>query len=373
MISKAKKRKQKIWYIAPTYRMAKSIMWDELLDAIPRSWIVKINETTMRILLRNGTTIECKGADKPDTLRGMGLNFVVLDEFQDMKEEVWRLVIRPTLSSTLGHAMFIGTPKSYNHLYDVFAMGKIPDLVRALQWESWQFPTITSPFIPPEEIEQARNDMDEKSFNQEYLASFETMSGRVYYPFDRKEHVGRYPFNPDLPIWVGQDFNIDPMSSLIIQPQLDGSIWGVSEIVMFGSNTVEVCDELERRYWRWMDKVTIYPDPAGSYRQHARGESDLDIFRQRGFKRLKYHKKHPPVADRVNAVNHMFKSASGKSRFFIDESCKHTIDSFEQVVYKEGTRELDKSAGKEHSSDAGGYCIHYEFPMRQIHLRGISI
>ncbi|MFH4146306.1 terminase, partial [Acinetobacter baumannii] len=112
------------------------------------------------------------------------------------------------------------------------------------QWQSWQFPTITSPFIPESEIEAARADMDEKSFKQEFLASFETMSGRVYYPFDRKEHVGKYPFDPKLPIWIGMDFNIDPMSTVIMQPQPNGEVWVVDEIVQFGSNTEEICEEI---------------------------------------------------------------------------------------------------------------------------------
>jgi len=308
-----------------------------------------------------------------NTLRGVGLHYVVLDEFQDMKPDVWTTVIRPTLASTGGHAMFIGTPKSFNHLYELHTLGQQEDYIKAKQWESWQFPTISSPFIPKSEIEQARKDMDEKSFRQEFEASFETMAGRVYYPFNRRTHVGEYEFNPSLPIWVGQDFNIDPMSSVIFQPQPSGELWAIDEIVLHGSNTTEVCDELERRYWRYMDNVTIYPDPAGGHRQHARGESDLDIFRERGFTRLKYRKKHPPIADRVNAVNRMLMSADGKIHLKVDRRCRNFIESLEQTIYKPGSRDLDKAANIEHSGDAGGYCIQYEYPMRKLDLRGISI
>jgi hypothetical protein len=107
--------------------------------------------------------------------------------------------------------------------------------------------------------------MDEKSFRQEFEASFETMSGRVYYAFDRKTHVGKpTEFNPRLPIWVGQDFNIDPMSSVIMQPQPNGetNAW-------YGSNTQEV-DELGRKYHRYFKQLTMYPDPAGNNRQGSR-------------------------------------------------------------------------------------------------------
>lgn len=170
IIKKAQKRKQKIWYVAPTYRMAKQIMWTDLLDAIPKPWIKKINETTLSILLVNGTRIELKGADKPDSLRGVGIHFLVLDEFQDMSEETWTQVLRPTLADTGGHAIFIGTPKAYNQLYELYKHGQDENKVAAGQWESWQFPTITSPFIPYHEIEAARRDMDPKSFRQEFEA-----------------------------------------------------------------------------------------------------------------------------------------------------------------------------------------------------------
>ncbi|WP_051258866.1 phage terminase large subunit family protein [Chitinibacter tainanensis] len=371
IIKYAAKPKQLIWYVAPTYRMARQIMWRELTDAIPRKLIRRMNETMMIIHLVNGTIIELKGADKPDTLRGVGLHFVVLDEFQDIKPEVWETVLRPTLASTLGHALIIGTPKAYNHLHKLFMMGQRDGRT----WMSWQFPTLMSPFIPPEEIEAAKADMDEKTFNQEFNAAFETMSGRVYYTFDRNVHVGKYDFNPALPIWIGQDFNIDPMSAIILQPQPNGEVWAVDECVRFSSNTEDMGAELERRYWRYLGKnqITLYPDPAGASRQHGRGESDLDIMREIGFKRIKYRKKHPPVADRVNAVNRLLMSASGRVILRIDERCKHLIKAFEQVLYKKGSREVDKSAGIEHIADAIGYPIELEFPMRRVQILGVSL
>lgn len=373
MIRKAQKPKQRIWYVAPTYRMAKQIMWNDLIEAIPRRWMAKINHSSLSITLVNGSLIELKGADDPDSLRGVGIHFLVLDEFQDISEEAWTQCLRPTLASTGGHAIFIGTPKAYNQLYAVYMQGQDEQKFRSGQWQSWQFPTITSPFIPESEIEAARADMDEKSFAQEFLASFETMSGRVYYPFDRKTHVGKYPFNPQLPIWIGMDFNIDPMSTVVMQPQPNGEIWVVDEIVQFGSNTEEVCDEIDRRYWRHQKQITVYPDPAGGQRQHARGESDLDIMREKGFKKIKNRKKHPLIADRVNAVNRLLRTADGNVRLRVDEKCKHLINSFEQTIYKPGCRDVDKSGGVEHSADAIGYAIEYEFPVRKIEIGGISI
>lgn len=204
--------------------------------------------------------------------------------------------------------------------------------------------------------------------------SFETMSGRVYHAFDRKVHAKReLAFDPTLPIWIGQDFNIDPMSSVVFQKQRNGELWAIDEIVLPSSNTYELCDELERRYWRYLDQITIYPDPAGAYRGHQRGESDLDIFRERGFKRQKYRRKHPPVADRVNAVNRLLMSANGSVKLYVDPRCKHFINALEQTLYVPGSREVDKKAGVEHAADAGGYCIEFEFPTRKIEILGVSL
>lgn len=372
IIRHAKMPRQKIWYVAPTYRMAKQIMWTDLLEAIPKRWIKKVNETTLSITLINGTKIELKGADKADSLRGVGIHFLVLDEFQDMSEETWIQVLRPTLADTRGRAIFIGTPKAYNHLFTLYKHGQDAAKISSLQWESWQFPTITSPFIPASEIEAARADMDDKSFKQEFLASFETMSGRVYYPFDRQEHVGLYPFNEKLPIWVGMDFNIDPMSAVVYQPQPSGELWAVDEIVLFGSNTEEMSKAIDKKFWRSQNQVTIYPDPAGGQRQHARGETDLDILRETGFKRIKYRRKHPAVADRVNSVNRMLRAANGTVKMRIDEKCKHLISALEQTIYIQGSRDVDKSAGVEHSADAAGYCIELEYPVRKVQVAGVS-
>lgn len=380
ILAASQKKKQLVWYVAPTYQMARDILWDDLKNSIPEKWIMRMNETRMTIQLVNGSRIMLKGADKPDSLRGVGISFLVIDEAQDVKEETWEMVLRPTLATTGGRVIFIGTPKSFNWLYDKFQEGQRGDtyidekgkkVVNA--WKSWQFPTITSPFIPKKEIEQARRDMDEKSFKQEFEASFETMSGRVYYAFDRRIHVQDCAFNPQLPIYIGQDFNIDPMSSVIIQPQPNGELWVVDECVLFGSNTQETADELARRYHRNMNQIRFYPDPAGNNRSHGRGESDLDILREAGFNNIKFKRKHPAVADRVNSVNRLLRTADGQIKLKVDRKCRHFIASLEQTIYKPGTREVDKTAGTEHAADAFGYFADMEYPVRDIKILGVSL
>lgn len=361
-----------VWYVAPSYTMAKQIMWRDLKSAIPRNWVRKIHESELKIELLNGSVIQCKGADNPDSLRGVSLFHVVLDEFQDMHSEVWEECLRPTLADSGGGALIIGTPKSFNNLYKLYVKGQSEDF-NDRDWVSWQFKTISSPFIPVAEISAARRDMDSRSFQQEFEASFLGMSGVVYHSFDRQTHVKKCEFNPDLPIWVGQDFNIDPMSSVIMQPQPNGEVWCIDEIFLKSSNVQEVCDELERRYWRFMDNIVIFPDPAGKQRQHARGESSLDIFRQRGFKSIAHRRKAPLVADRINSVNRRLLNADGEVFIYIDPKCKNMIRSFEQTMYKPGTPDVDKAAGEEHMADAIGYAIHYNWPVREIKIAGVSL
>lgn len=353
-----------IWYVAPTFTMARDLMWDELLANLPPSWIKKTHETRLEIRLINGVLIQLKGADRPDTLRGRALHFLILDEYQDFRPGVWQEVLFPTLTTTRGRALIIGTPKSFNHFHEMYRLGQIKKNQKKLEYMSWQIPTIQSPFFPPSEIETARNSMDPKSFRQEFEASFESMSGRVYYQFDRREHVGSYPFNPRLPIIVGQDFNVDPMSSAIMQVQDNGEVWVIDEIFFPNSNVMEVADELDRRYFKHKRSIAIYPDPAGSNRSSSRGESDLDVFREKGYNKLIFPKKHPLVSDRVAAVNAMLRTADGTIRLRVDKSCTHVIESMEQTIYKPGTPMVDKTMGVDHMGDALGYPIHYHYGRR---------
>ncbi|MDX5369485.1 MAG: terminase family protein [Alphaproteobacteria bacterium] len=362
--------KRKVWYVAPTYSMAKQIAWEKLKEIIPLDWVAKnhmgqpaINETMLSVKLINGSIIALKGADRPDTLRGVGIHFLAMDEFQDMKKEVWT-ALRPTLTDTAGRAVFIGTPKSFNHLYEFYQRGNRLNPKRNPQWTSWQFKTSDSPFIAKSEIVLAMEDMDPKTFRQEYEASFETMAGRVYYDFDRRVNVRVSPFDPSMPTMIGQDFNVDPMSTVLLQRHGE-EIWVTGELSLRSSSTEDVCRTLLNEYgWGFRDVATVYPDPAGNNRTSARGESDIQIFREWGFNRILFRPKHPAVRDRIAAVNRMICDAKGVRRLYVDPSCTHLINSFEQTVYKDGTGDVDKKAGAEHMTDAIGYPIEYEFPVK---------
>lgn len=167
------KKTAKVWYIAPTYGQAEDIMWQMLLE-IAGDLITKKWKNKLTVELINGQQITLKGADKPDTLVGSGLWHVVLDEFADMKPEVWEQSIRPALADHKGSAIFIGTPEGLNHFYEVWLQGKQAEFS---EWESFQFNTLDNPIIDEGELKEASLTMTKEMFEQEFEASFAAAGG----------------------------------------------------------------------------------------------------------------------------------------------------------------------------------------------------
>ena len=163
-----------VFYVAPTFQQAKDIMWAMLKD-LGRDLIAQAHENTAVLTLINGRKIYLKGSDRPETLRGVGLSYVVLDEYASMKPVVWEQIIRPTLADVKGEAFFIGTPAGKNHFFDLYK-----DALEDDEWEAFQYNSTDNPFLPPEEIEASRKSMSSMSFRQEFEASFETGSGGIF-------------------------------------------------------------------------------------------------------------------------------------------------------------------------------------------------
>tara|TARA_B110000211_G_scaffold64348_1_gene73881 strand:- start:3160 stop:4269 length:1110 start_codon:yes stop_codon:yes gene_type:complete len=343
------------WYVAPTYGSAKEIAWDMLINTIPREYISRTNESSLMLRLINGSVISLKGAEKPNNLRGRALDFVVLDEFADMRPEAWFEVIRPSLSDRQGSAVFIGTPKGRNHFYDLWAKG----MDGADDWSSFQYTTLDGGNVPESEVQAARSDLDERTFNQEYCAEFVTYSGLIYYAFSRELSVSDYA-EDNAPLHVGMDFNLDPMSAVICIRK-GGKLYAIDEIVMYGSNTDEMVAELKNRYPN--RQIIIYPDPASRQRKtSAGGRTDLSILQNAGFS-VKAKNSHALVRDRINAVNSRLLSSNGERNLFVSPKCKQTIKSLERQTYKEGTSIPNKD-GFDHMNDALGYLVEYLFPVR---------
>lgn len=167
---------ERVFYVAPTFDQGKRIIWDMLKD-LGKEVIQSTLENQAIITLVNGRKIEIKGADRPDTLRGVGLSYVVLDEYAFMKPDVWEKILRPTLSRVQGEALFIGTPEGKNHFYDLFQQAATDTTG---EFEAFTFASIDNPTIPPAEIETARKTMSTQAFRQEYEASFSASGGAIF-------------------------------------------------------------------------------------------------------------------------------------------------------------------------------------------------
>jgi hypothetical protein len=341
--------------------MCRNIVWTPLKNKLrDLNWIKKINESRLEIILTNNSLIMLRGADNPDSLRGIGLDFLVCDETADLKPEVWTEVLRPTLSDKKGSALFTGTPKGVgNFFYELFQMATTDD-----SWGAWQFTTLEGQNVSEEEVDAAKRGLDPKTFAQEYLASFETSTNLVYYAFKPKNNVKKYKENKQelKSIYVLTDFGVSPMATLIAVPTATG-LWVIDEICLYSSNTDEMIQEVRNRYPN--QHITCWPDPAGVQRRSsAGGRTDISILQNAGWI-VKYKPRAPFVRDRVNATNSLLLNTKGESRLFIDPKCRELIKSLTRFSYKENTLIPDKGGKNDYSHfpDALGYGVDYMFPV----------
>jgi hypothetical protein len=359
--------KQLIWYIAPTYRMAKDLVWEDLKEAIPPEMIAYKNEAELSITLKGTKSkIVLKGADNPDSLRGKGLNFVIFDEAADITEETWFKVIYPALTDKQGSALFIGTPKGFNWFYDLFMFAAAND-----NWKAFSYTTEQGGNVSIEELEYAKQTLSEKQYAQEFLASFETLSNCVYSAFDRTKNVTKGVEDYDMELMIGMDFNVNPMSA-VVGSRITDQLHIFDEIEIINGNTELMCEEIKARYPG--RKVYIYPDPSGKSRKTSApiGQTDHSILREYGFSVITPNKA-PPVVDRINEVNALCQNAAGKRRLFISPECKTLIKCLDGLTYKENTSQPDKSLGLDHMTDGLGYLIHMEFPIEDMEVKTMKI
>jgi phage terminase large subunit-like protein len=178
IVSALEADKGHVWYIAPTQQQARDIMWQQLLE-LGNPVIASSHVNNMQLTLINGSVISLKGADRPETMRGVALKFVVLDEYADIKPTVFEQILRPALADLKGHCIFIGTPKGRNHFYDIYKMGQ-SGKPETKDWKSWHFTSFDNPLLEKEEIEIAKNTMSTFAYRQEFMASFEAPQSEIF-------------------------------------------------------------------------------------------------------------------------------------------------------------------------------------------------
>ncbi|MDD5053455.1 MAG: terminase family protein [Sulfuricurvum sp.] len=371
---------------APTRDQAKRIYWDDLKRLTPR-WAQSKhpNESEMAIYLTNGATIFIVGMDKPERIEGSPWDGGILDEFGNMKKQAWGEHVRPALADRNGWCDLIGVPEGRNHYYDV---AKEAQANESGEWAYYHW--FSSDILPQSEIDAAKKDLDELVYQQEYEGSFINFTGRTYYPYQYFTHQAKILYDKKQPLIFCLDFNVAPGVAVVLQEKpikdisTNAYLTGETATGVIGevyiprnSNTVLVCNKLINDWGNHQGRIAIYGDATGGSKGTAKlGGTDWDLVRQslgRHFgDRLLFNvaKSNPSERDRVNSVNSRLKTMDGKIRLYVDPSkAPHVVKDFEGVQCVEGgSGEIDKKKSPEltHLTDAIGYYIHQEFPVRKI-------
>jgi len=358
------------WYVGPTYGAAKDIAWEIFKRNVEpfREYdlIEKAVESDLLIKWVNGAVIQLKGGDKVDSLRGVKLNRLVIDEYAIMKKEIWEEVLQPSTSDMKAPVLFLSTPKGYNHFYDVDSMAtKNP-----ADWYSKHIKTSEAGTLPPDEIERARRDMDPRVFRQEYEASFEMFGGQVFTDFDRTKHVAKEPikFNPGMEYCLGVDFGWSAPTAVVfinVDAQENVFVWSElgrreTPIPVIGKHIIAAAP-LAR-------PTLIGCDPAGDAKNEALGTSSVAELRAIfGYGVVRYKQKYPGVIqDRINQIRKWLRNG----KLFISPLCTNLIQAFEMYRYPDPKGDIQselplKDGISDHWIDALGEFFINRFPVKK--------
>lgn len=257
IIEALKSQEKDVFYVAPTYQQARDILWS-LLKEIGHEVIASAHENTSVLTLINGRKIYLKGSDRPDTLRGVGLAYVVIDEYADMKPQVFEQILRPALADVQGGALFIGTPKGRNHFYELF---KFAEAEKDPQWSAFHYTSYDNPLLPQSEIEAAKNSMSSFAFRQEFMASFEAASRDLFKEEwiqmeEEEPYDGRYFIAVDLAGFINVDKEsgnknkkLDETAIAVVKVHEEG--WWVADILHGRWDIKETCEQIMRAVMKY--------------------------------------------------------------------------------------------------------------------------
>ena len=368
-------REQKAWpdpryfYGMPTYNQCRRVAREHILSLIPRSWLTQVPGTSqMEFKTVFGSWLFLVGMDNPARVEGDQYDGGVLDECSDQRPGVYNLTLRPAFTHREGWLWRIGVPKRRGPGAPEFrrAFEKAGDA--AFHWPSWDI-------LAPTEIEALKSELDEKDFNEQIGGRWEDAGGAAYYSFSREHNVSdACVYNPGDIIYVGMDFNVNPMAWVIGHKvrTADGT-WQLrifDELWIRNTNTQRSLDELWRRYSTHPSGFVFTGDASSNNRHTAASQTDYaQLSHDRRFAaRIRWEKKNPSVRDRIAAVNTLCCSKAGERRLLISPKCAHLIEDL-------ATRSLDdygnptpatpaQAHDSGHSSDALGYLVFQYFPLR---------
>lgn len=343
------KKNQKIAYIAPTYPQARDIAWSEFKKFLPIDSSAKpqYNESRLEIAINNGSHIWLRGWESIETLRGQSFDFIVIDEIAMMRNfwENWQEVVRPTLTDRKGEALFISTPKGFNHFYDLYNFEQ-----RDTDYKSFHFTSYDNPYIPKEEIDKAGQEITPDRFAQEYMADFRKAEGLVYKEFIRELHtVEQLEIDNKNADWRerlnGVDFGFtNPAVILDIRTDYDGNYWVLDEFYKTGQvNSVLV------EHTKGLKPNIVYPDPAEPDR--------IQEFRNAGLNVRDVKKSKDSVLAGIDMVRDYFK----QNKIKINKKCVNLIYELETYSFPDTNSEKNDQENpiplNDHALDALRYVV----------------
>lgn len=350
---------------APTYPMLRDATQTTLFEILEANKIAhEFNKAENTLTIKDtGSRILFRAVEEFERLRGTNLAWFGLDELTYTQEAAW-LRLEGRLRDPKAHRLCgfaVWTPKGYDWVYKKFlAVGqKAYVTFFAKPFENHHLTEQV-----PDYYDRLKASYDERFYAQEVLGQYLNLDGaRAYSAFDRETHVQDLKAEPYLPLMWALDFNVDPMSSVIVQ-MVGREVKVLDEIVIRHGTTFQACEEFLKRYDGHRGGVEIYGDASG-YAQQTTGSSDYemirDYFRVHSNIRVTHMAAHinPPVRDRVNVMNGRLRSASGKIGLLVDGKCKELIADLEQVVFKSEGCQIDKDRDRmrTHLSDALGYVV----------------
>lgn len=332
----------RIAYIAPTYQQARDIAWEQLKRDCKNA-AESINEQRLEIKLVNGSLIILRGWESIETLRGQKFDLIVLDEVAMMRNFWlnWQEVIRPTLTDTKGEALFISTPKGFNHFYDLFNLENTdPD------FKSFHFTTYDNPHIPREEVDKAKEQVTEDRFAQEYMADFRKTEGLVYKEFNRERHTfDRMPELQFVKTFGGHDFGFtNPCATITIKKDRQARYWITDEWYATGRTDAQQADYVAALQWD-----ECYPDPESP--------SGIEELRRRGVNVREVVKNKDSIKNGISVVRELLNT----NRLRVHKSCTNLIWEFETYSYPDKKPDHNENENplkeNDHAMDAMRYAL----------------
>lgn len=351
-------------YFAPTYKMLMEV-WRSLIDILYEITESK-NEQEKRIEIYGGGVIDFWSLEDPNSIRGRKYKRVVLDEVEVARllKEAWENVIRPTLTDLKGDAWFLSTPKFGSTYFKKLC--KIQDE----QWMNWTFTTYDNPFIDPEEIDSAREQLDEATFRCEFLAEDVTLAvNKFIYNFDYKKHVvkGLQPI-PHLPIILSLDFNVEPITCLVAQCDGLEKVRILDEYRLMNSDIEELCNRILSDY---SDKMLLVTGDASGQARTAL-KRDLNYFKivkqvlRLGMGQFKLPASNPPIKNTRVLCNSLL--GRHKDYLFSDRVPYLITDIEECEVDEHGNIDKSKDKHQSHLLDCWRY-FNWSFLNRFLDLK----